>query len=418
MNIKKIILPLLLCLMAAGTFSARDVFAEGESSFEPITSVQLKKYLVMENDVPVPSLAFEYTLSSGDAVEGNASSHQILAGPSGAVFATTVGVTADGTNAQMSFSAGDNVIAESSAPADSDIGFATSDSTSDEKYIEKTLSIDLSGVQFTAPGIYRYIVAEQSSDDARIIPDANLYRYIDVYVFQIEEGTFAPCAAIVRTDAGTTDAEGNTDPSVKSTGFTNRYQYLTHSLTLSKTVSGNQASYNQYFKFTVTLTGGDPDTDGETHVLVSGTFDRQPAENMATAYSAEEMAQANGTDIHSEEGSYYLTLSELREGKDIYLHAGQSIELSGIPHGAGYQITEAQEVGYTVSATVTGDPASVSERTVTDNSFEDDSAVAYNNERSGILPSTGISVRLALPAIVMLAGIAAVVLIRRRQKRV
>ena len=419
MSIKKIMVPLLLCLTMAGAFSAQTVFAEGESSFEPIESVQLKKYLVMENDVSLPSLTFTYTLSPGDAVEGDASHHQILAGPDGAVFTSSGGVTADGANGQMNFSSSDAATPESSAPAGSDIAFATSDDTSDEQYIEKTLSIDLSGVTFHAPGIYRYVVTEQSSDDPRIVPDANSNRYIDVYVFQIAEDTFAPCAAIVRSDAGTTDAEGNVSSAVKSTGFTNRYQFLTHSLTLSKTVSGNQASNNQYFKFTVTLTGGDQTADGANRVLVSGTFDKQPAENMATEYSAVEMAQANNTDIHSEDGTYYVTLSELRAGKDIYLHAGQEIVLSGIPHGAGYQITEAQEGGYTASATVTGDPVEeIAERTVTDDSFEDDADVVYLNERSGILPSTGISAELVLPVIVMLVGIAAVVVIRRRQKRV
>lgn len=49
-----------------------------------------------------------------------------------------------------------------------------------------------------------------------------------------------------------------TDPDGKSQGFTNEYD--TSDLTFKKEVSGNQASHDKYFEFTVTITNAVPGT--------------------------------------------------------------------------------------------------------------------------------------------------------------
>lgn len=408
----------LVCLLAAVTFGGSVASAEGELPVEAVTSVPLKKYLVLPADASVPGVTFEFTLTPGTAQEGSATAHSVLAGPAGAVFGSSDDVSVSGNSAFVSFSPSDAVTDEIDAPSGASIAFATSD-TSDEAYAEKTLSIDLSGVTFTNTGIYRYIVTEQTVTYSGIVADSIPTRYVDVYVFKEEDSdVFFPGAVIVRTSDAPLDADGNSDASVKSTGFTN--WLVPHSLTFSKSVSGNQSSTNQYFRFTVSLTGNDVAGFDATRVYVTGSYDPAPSENMATAYDASVMRAANDTTLYTDGSSRYVTVEQLKAGKDFYLRNGQSIVLSGIPEGMGYTVTEAHEEGYTASAQVTGDVCtSNASGTVTDESLEGNAAVAFHNVRNGVLPTTGIPAELGLPALVMLAAIAggAVLVVRRRRNK-
>lgn len=392
---------LMACLMTAALVFATTVRAEGDDDLPTIESVQIYKCLVMKKGVTVPGVTFSYTLAPGQAVEGTENTLAVFAGPEGAVFASTHSSTAS-----VSFSPSDTVTAEASAPDGSTIQFATSD----EAYAEKPLTVDLTGVTFTEAGIYRYVVTETQSDIAGIVPDSVNKRYLDVLVQKSAQGNdYVPTAVVLKTNDGVPDTEGQSDTGAKSTGFTNRYN--TNSVGFAKSVAGNQASFNQYFKFTVKLTGGQT-VDDATRVKVSGVFDAKPAENMATQYDAAEMAQAN-------DGVEYVTLSQLRAGKDFFLKDGQLVMLTGIPDGMGYEVTEVPE-DYTPSVQVTGDSeCTPADSKVTDSSLSQDTTLSFVNTRNGIIPSTGVSAAFALPAAVMLAGIAGVVLIfvRRMKKK-
>ena len=213
------------------------------------------------------------------------------------------------------------------------------------------------------------------------------------------------------------DTEGKAGTSVKSTGFADRF--ATNSLDFSKDVTGNQASFNQYFKFTVKLTGNTSAENGGTRVMVNGSFDPQPGESMATAYDADVMAAANDGKITSDgdEGIKYVTLSQLMEGKDFYIKGGQSVRLTGIPAGMGYEVTEDAE-DYTPSAEVTGDDeCTVADGSVTDDSLTRDTSLAFLNTRDGILPSTGIAAAFALPVAALLTGIAGITLLTVKRIR-
>lgn len=390
---------MMVCMITAASLTAPTVRADGSDEWQTIHSVQIKKYLVLEKDVPVPSVTFEYTLAPGQAAAGSENRHEILAGPPGAVFASS-----GSQSVSVSFSPSDTAADESSAPSDSAIQFATPD-PSDETYAEKTLTVDLSGVTFPTDGIYRYVITEKNSDMAGIISDSASKRYMDVFVYksgQTNEDTYVPGTVIVKLNDGQPDAEGKADAAIKSIGFTNRFD--TNSLCFKKAVTGNQASFHQYFKFTVKVTGKQTEGDGDTRVKVSGIFDAHPAENMATFYHADTMAAAN-------EGVGYVTLSQLRTGKDFYIKNGQSVLLTGIPDGMGYEVTETQE-NYTPSVKVKGDEDNTpAGNTVTDTSLTEDTTLTFTNTRNGVIPSTGIPAALAVPTLVMMAGTAGMVLL-------
>ena len=398
---------LMSCLTAAALVAAPTVRAGNNDYSQTIDSVPVKKYLVVKKGVFVPNVTFRYTLAPGQAVEATADTHEIFPGPAGAVFASS-----GKKYAFASFTPSDTVTPEADAPDGSTVRFATSD-TSDEEYAEKTLTVDLSGVTFPAAGIYRYVVTEEDSGLAGITQDSDNKRYIDVFVHksdQTDDEEYVAGSAVIRLNDGAPDADGKARAAVKSSGFTNRYD--TNNIGFSKSVTGNQASFNQYFKFTVKLTGNKKVDESNTLVKVSGEFDEEPAENMATRYDGDVMAAANA-------GLEYVTLADLRNGRDFYIKHGQSVELTGIPDGMGYEVSE-EKLDYTPSVAVTGDSnGTVEEGRAMDGSLTEDTTLAFTNARNGIIPSTGISAAFALPLAVMAGGIAGIVLlyVRRIKKK-
>ena len=404
----KLAAALAACVMVVSQLAVPNVAAAGDT----IDSVQIKKYLVIKKNVTAPTVSFTYTLASGTAIPATDTTHEIKAGPDGAVFAST-----GGTSMTVVFAPDDALTPESSAPSGSTIQFATAD-TSDEAYVEKDITVDLSGVTFPAAGIYRYIITEQTPEATGITYDSVNKRYIDVFVHKYDQGEddkYVAYTAIVKLNDGAPDTEGKADAATKSTGFTNRY--ATDNLSFSKEVTGNQSSFNQYFKFTVKLTGSLSTVSGDTHVKLGGVFDAKPAESMATVYDGDVMARANSIETFDDEGeSIYtkrsdVTLSQLIEGKDFYLKGGQSISLTGLPTGMGYVVTEVEE-DYTPSVEVTGDEdCSKNENSVTDSALTQNTNLAFINERSGIIPATGVAAAFALPVAALLAGIAGIVLL-------
>lgn len=404
----KLAAALAACVMVVSQLAVPNVAAAGDT----IDSVQIKKYLVIKKNVTSPTVSFTYTLASGTAIPATDTTHEIKAGPDGAVFAST-----GGTSMTVVFAPDDALTPESSAPSGSTIQFATAD-TSDEAYVEKDITVDLSGVTFPAAGIYRYIITEQTPEATGITYDSVNKRYIDVFVHKYDQGEddkYVAYTAIVKLNDGAPDTEGKADTATKSTGFTNRY--ATDNLSFSKEVTGNQSSFNQYFKFTVKLTGSLSTVSGDTHVKLGGVFDAKPAESMATVYDGDVMARANSIETFDDEGESiytkrsYVTLSQLIEGKDFYLKGGQSISLTGLPTGMGYVVTEVEE-DYTPSVEVTGDEdCSKNENSVTDSALTQNTNLAFINERSGIIPATGVAAAFALPVAALLAGIAGIVLL-------
>ncbi len=413
------------CMIAYAPFASPSVRAEGDDYSQTLSTVQVKKYLVLQTGVTVPNVTFRYTLTPGQKIEKTDSTHEVLPGPDGAEFIWSENRV--GTTASVTFTPEDVRKAESSAPDGSTIPFATDDS-SDEVYAEKTLTIDLSRVSFPSAGIYRYVLTEQGSGMTGLSSTDTRTRYLDVFVHKsdspedntdenMDQDRFVPGSVIVRMNNSAPDTEGKAGTSVKSTGFADRF--ATNSLDFSKDVTGNQASFNQYFKFTVKLTGNTSAENGGTRVMVNGSFDPQPGESMATAYDADVMAAANDGKITSDgdEGIKYVTLSQLMEGKDFYIKGGQSVRLTGIPAGMGYEVTEDAE-DYTPSAEVTGDDeCTVADDSVTDDSLTRDTSLAFLNTRDGILPSTGIAAAFALPVAALLTGIAGITLLTVKRIR-
>ncbi len=404
MNLKK--------LIAAGMTGAMlllhslPVAAAGQN-YEAVTGgdVRFDKYLVMDEEANVPNVTFDFTIAAASAgIEDTETGLVVQLGSADAVAGTPT--IAAG---QAVFQAGDETWSEPQDHAETGTQQATQPKdhvtlAEGQKYARKQVTVDFSGVSFSEPGVYRWVVTESASDKLGIDNDADAVRNLDVYVIDqdgvlIIEGyvfhnddSFQP---LKQGDAAE-PAEG------KSPGYTNTY--TTYNIDLSKTVTGNQGSRDQYFKFTVTITG---DTAG---TVLDVDLSNADATTMINAYSPE---------AHTNPAS--LTLgADGSVTQDFWLQNGQNIVINGIPRGASYTVTEEPE-DYRVS-TVTregdGQEQSGTAAEVSDDSISGDTTIRYTNDKTGIIP-TNVIVKTAPFAAVMMIGLAGLffLLFRKRTGR-
>lgn len=398
--------------LAAMTYTAVPMSTNAAEDYTPISgeTYTFEKYLVMENDANVPNVSFDFTVTSVTPTEEN-----VFAGPAGIKFTAAEGsgisVETDTPNkATVQFKSNDTKKPESDAGSKT-INFVT-DSKSDESFASKTLTLDLSEVTFSQPGIYRYEIVETSSDNiAGISPDVQNKRNLDIYVQNgSTPGTLVIDGFILYY--GTME---------KTTGFTN--QYNTNNLVVEKKVTGNHGSKNKHFKMTVKLTNEDDlqINDNDTFAVI-GNFEKEPKQNDVTSYDDATMKAANNID--------HITYADLKgDGYSFYLCDGHYFEIKGIPSGLGYSVTEYQEEytpsvsfapsGDTKTDDKTGDGTAIEavktdsetplerQYAVTDSYLTNDASVTFTNERTGSIP-TGILMTVAGSAGIAAIGIAGV----------
>ena len=175
-------------------------------------------------------------------------------------------------------------------------------------------------IEYTKPGTYTYVIAEQAGDETALTFSKATYR-ATVTVTDDGVGKLTAKTQITRL----TDDAGNTaERTVEATVFTNTAK--TGSLTVKKTVVGGDSQ--REFGFTVALADG----DGAT---VSGTFGE--GENA----------------VEFTDGRATFTLK----------HGGEKT-ITGLPVGARYTVTEDAAEGYATA--VDGAAGSKAEGTVTE----------------------------------------------------
>lgn len=184
-------------------------------------------------------------------------------------------------------------------------------------------------IEYTKPGTYTYVIAEQPGDETSLIFSKATYR---VTVTVTDDGAGKLSAKI--KIAQLTDDDGSAaERTVEAAVFTNTAK--TGSLTVKKTVVGGDSQ--REFGFTVALADG----DGEP---VSGTFGK---------------------------GKNAVTFTD---GKATFtLKDGGEKTVAGLPVGARYTVTEDAAEGYTTA--VNGADGSKAEGAVT----EDGATVAFTN---------------------------------------
>lgn len=184
-------------------------------------------------------------------------------------------------------------------------------------------------IEYTKPGTYTYVIAEQSGDEATLTFSKATYRA----TVTVTDGGAGKLSAKTKIAQLTDDAGDAAERTVEAAVFTNIAK--TGSLTVKKTVVGGDSQ--REFGFTVALTDG----DGEP---VSGTFGK---------------------------GEHAVTFAD---GKVAFkLKDGEEKTVAGLPVGARYTVAEDAAEGYTTA--VNGADGSKAEGAVT----EDGATVAFTN---------------------------------------
>lgn len=381
-------------LTMAMLLNGTTVFA-ADNSYQVVKggSTTFDKYLVMDQEANVPNASFTYTIAPGTVKNYDVANKkvEVLAG----VGTPTMTDEDPGTDGyQLVFKPTDTLNKTLQT------GDQVKDFNADKQgYAKKTSTVDFSGVTFTEPGIYRYVITETGTNKA-VTNDTNDKRYLDVYVID-ENGVLKVSGYILHatdSEVGMGESQGSdgTQKDNKSQGFTNTYD--TSNLTFKKGVSGNQASHDKYFEFTVEIKDAVPGT--VYNVDIKGATPTSGS-NAATIE-----ANANKANVTK------LTVDATgKVTQNFYLQHGQEITIQGIAKDSKYSVTEKAE-DYKSTAAGVENYADATSGTI----VSTDLKTSYLNTRAGVIP-TGVIMTVAPFAAVTLLGAAGMVKIRMSKKR-
>lgn len=477
---------LMTCSLASQAMAAPLYDQSGKSNVSTTGDVTyFDKYLVLDDNANVPHYTSYYTVVAGNPVSGTATTPEVFAG----VEAANITISQPdefhpGQTTYQEVQLGDTV-----------------EFKADQKYAKQSVRMSFANVTFTQPGIYRYIVTEKArtADQQGITNDSDKSRFLDVYVETKETGelgvvgyvfhddddvetlkdepTFAVVAAddLLRNgeyyvqdttatigdfgvlvdstgkkyrpasqaeiDKAITDRTSNLYSAVKTlkdAGFQNLYS--TYDILLEKQVTGNQGNREEYFEFTVTISGGVPNS--RYHVdLTNATANNIPytlnGVNTTTKSNVAQLTKAkdnseiltNTGDALGENQSEYYFTTDNNGAKTLtfYLKDDQRIEIWGLTEDMSYQITETAKdgEGYDISyrqdtnkntRDVSGQQKVANATTAVTKMGANDDTVIYDNYRNGVVP-TGIVMTAAPFALAMgLAG-GTLVLGKKRKKK-
>ena len=366
------------------------------------------KYLVMDEQAEVPNASFIYAVTAGTAKAYDVAGKKfaVLAGVD-ADKVTMKGVGTETANT-ITYKPGDATLNDENALV-KDYDNLT------EKYAKKTATLDFSKCRFTEPGIYRYIVTESGTNQA-VTNDADATRVVDVYVNDASDNaegrtvsidyklTIAGYVLHSSADEDITLGEnnGSTDTNVasKSQGFTNSYD--TSDIFIAKHVSGNQASRDKYFEFTVNITDAVPGT----------VYDVDLSDADATT-------KTNAATIADNEGKTNpATLTVGADGtvtQKFYLAHNQSITIQGVAKDSKYKVTENAEDYKSTPADAISDEADKGDAP-SGTVASEDIHTGYLNTRNGVIPTGVIMTVAPFAAVTLLGGAGAVTMVMKKKK--
>ena len=408
-------------LTMAMLLNGTTVFAAGTAgtnygaTIEGTKTTTFDKFLLMDSQANVPNATFTYAVTAGNAKAYDVAGKkfQVLAGvDADKITMAGVGEGAEANN--IVFKQGDG-----SDKHDTTKDAYVKDLAAGKKYALKTATLDFSAVQFTEPGVYRYVITESGTNQA-ITNDADLTRVLDVYVNDASttdtEGTLTKKLTIAgyvlhsnvddEPDVATGEDFGSagsyTDK--KSQGFTNSYD--TSDLTLRKQVTGNQASRDKYFEFTLNIDKAQPNTKYD---VVIDEADATSKTNAATISA--NAGKANVTSITTDDAG--------KATQKFYLQHGQQVTVQGIAKDTTYAVTENTEdyksTANTAATPVVDVKADTDSAEVNGTIASKDLTTGYLNTRDGVIP-TGVIMAVAPFAVVTLLGAAGMVTIKMKKR--
>lgn len=400
--------------------TAAPVFAAAGTNYgatiEGTKTTTFDKFLLMDSQANVPNATFSYAVTAGKAKTYSVADKkfQVLAG----VDADKITMAGIGTGAaanQIVFTQGDK-----SDTHDTTKDAYVKDLAAGKKYALKTATLDFSKVQFTEPGVYRYVITESGTNQG-ITNDADLTRVLDVYVNDASAEVDGALTKKLTIAGYVLHSNENDEPDVaagadfgstgayvatKSQGFTNSYD--TSDLTLRKQVTGNQASRDKYFEFTLNIDKAQPNTKYD---VVIDDADATSKTNAATIEA--NAGKANVTSITTDDQG--------KATQKFYLQHNQQVTVEGLAKDTTYALTENTEdyksTANTTDAPVVDTKADTEAAPVNGTIASKDLTTGYLNTRDGVIP-TGVIMAIApFAAVTLLGGAGAATMVMKSKKK-
>lgn len=336
---------------------AAPAWAEGQSTNPQLSvtegRVTITSKLTMDKYAVEPNADFKYTIAPAEASELTNTGMPATAGVEGAVSLSPSSV---------------NYSAEGLSSEDNADGVT--------KTITAQMSVSLVTSRFAARGIYRYKITQTPPElDGLNVVYKELF--LDVYVENGNSGLVAK-GCTLSTAAGSGS---------KISGFENKY--VTHKLTITKVVAGNQGDKNKDFEFTVTIKGA----DGETYKY--GTVKN----GVTTMNQTTTKSGATFTET-------------LKHGESVIVYGLSSEDKFAVTeadyHGDGYKTS--YKIGDGTNST---EGSSIAEKAIGNS----DTTVIFTNTKDVTVPTDVIRTVVPYAAIVAFAAVMGVVFFRPRRNR-
>lgn len=336
---------------------AAPAWAEGQSTNPQLSvtegRVTITSKLTMDKYAVEPNADFKYTIAPAEASELTNTGMPATAGVEGAVSLSPSSV---------------NYSAEGLSSEDNADGVT--------KTITAQMSVSLVTSRFAAPGIYRYKITQTPPElDGLNVVYKELF--LDVYVENGNSGLVVK-GCTLSTAAGSGS---------KISGFENKY--VTHKLTITKVVAGNQGDKNKDFEFTVTIKGA----DGETYKY--GTVKN----GVTTMNQTTTKSGATFTET-------------LKHGESVIVYGLSSEDKFAVTeadyHGDGYKTS--YKIGDGTNST---EGSSIAEEAI----GAYDTTVIFTNTKDATVPTDVIRTVAPYVAIVAFAAVMGVVFFRPRRNR-
>lgn len=327
-------------------------------------------------------------------------------------YAVAAGTAQAASNGNLAVLAGNDHVTSEGLPTIADITFTAGEAKTTETSIKKTGTVDFSGVSFKEPGVYRYVVTETGEaqgvtheDNSNPHKSEDRVKALDVYVTDDGAGNLTVSGYVMHDNE--TDKAAQLDETKKLDDKDTNFEHLltTSDVVLSKKVTGNQGSRDEYFKFTVDIKGAEAGT-----------------QYIVDLSNADATTTKNGANTETHVNPALLTADEHGAvTADFWVQNNQSIKIQGLGGSTGYTVTEAENA-YKTNIAVTGDTkngeaniAAVDGKVVTDAAVSEDTVVAYTNDKSGAVP-TGLIMSIGGPAAIALLGGVGIVTICAKKK--
>ena len=361
-------------------------------------------YLVMEEEANVPNASFTYTIAAGTAknYDVNGKKFEVLSGVGTPVISDEDTQT---EGSQVIFTTGETTY-QTIQTGDQVKSF---DGTT-QKYAKKKAEIDFTGCTFTEPGIYRYVITESGTNQG-ISNDEQAERYLDVYVTDDGSGlsglrveSYVLHANAAEIGAGDEAGSDGVVMDSKSQGYTNTYK--TGNLTFKEAVSGNQASRDKYFAYTVEITGA---TAGTIYQVDLSKADAVSGNNAATISANQGQTNPSTLTVPAGETSVRGT---------FYLQNDQEITIRGLAQDTSYRVS-AEAEDYKLTAGGVSGYADATDGTIqmTQRTQGKEVKTSYLHSREGVIP-TGVILKVLPFAVIMFVGISGVLglVAKKREK--